>query len=366
MLIPRLLTGLLQRLRPRRRILVLSIDGGGIRGLIPARILENLETRLQERGVTAPLGDVVDLVSGSSTGALVALGIALPPNTGITYLHGISKRDSSGNIRMQSISDIYHRMGKTIFPPDRFLSLRMVRQAFIQKYSAAPFERLLKAIFGSATLQECRTNVLISAYDTVRRSPHLFKNRLDRPGSDPNFYLRDVARATSAAPTYFKPALIQDIPFQGQEAKEYCLIDGAIYSNNPAMSAYIEARKIFPRAKRFTIVSLGSGELHVPYHYADIKNWGYMDWVSPMRNVPIFTIMNDAQTIMTDYQLTKLPGVDYHRINLPLSSDIAEDMDDCSDSNIAALEEFAARVIAEHESILDMLADQMASCRPRR
>lgn len=341
----------------RPSVTVLSIDGGGIRGLIAASVLQELETILRQNGVNTPLGNLFDLIAGSSTGAIVGLGLAMPSRSGISFLQGQKPTDDEADMNMTRVCEIYRRLGSTIFPPDRFFSLRTVRQAFAEKYNAQPFERLLHAVFGDATLQDCRTNVLVTSYDTVRRSPHIFKFRRDRPQGDPNFYLRDVARATAAAPTFFKPALIRNIAHNPTDpTQEYCLIDGAIYANNPAMAAYIEARKIFPKAKRFTILSLGSGKLHGAYEYSDIQSWGYMDWVSPMRNVPLFTITNDAQTSMADYQLSKLPGVEYYRINLELSDGISEDMDNSSSENIAAIEKFAHDVTAAHKTSLHTIA----------
>ncbi|AFG36406.1 patatin-like phospholipase family protein [Spirochaeta africana] len=353
---------MLGRLFRRKTVTILSIDGGGIRGLLAARVLERLEQLLQERGDNRPFREHFDLIAGSSTGALIGLGLAMPPRAGITFLKGAPAQNQSGEFSISRICEMYNRMGSTIFPPDRFFSLRTVRQAFSQKYSAKPFERLLHAIFGDASLQDCRTNVLVTAYDTVRRTPHLFKQRLDRPGRDENFYLRDVARATAAAPTYFRPALIHPISADHTTTliQEYCLIDGAVYANNPTMAAYIEARKIYPKARRFLIVSLGSGQLHGAYQYDDIRNWGYMDWVSPMRNVPIFTIMNDAQTLVTDYQLTKLPGVQFYRINDRLDKHISEDMDDSSPQNLLAIEEFARTILQRFDGVLREIADTLS------
>ncbi|MFW5801931.1 MAG: patatin-like phospholipase family protein [Spirochaeta sp.] len=344
-----------------RSVVVLSIDGGGIRGLIAARVLEHLEKLLHRRNCFRPIGDLFDLIAGSSTGALIGLGLTMPPRTGIPYLQGEPFDPADSDIGMKRICEIYNRLGKTVFPPDHFFTLRTVRQAFMQKYSTEPFERLLNSIFGDTTLHDCRNNLLVTAYDTVRRMPYLFKFRRSQPDKYPNFYLRDVSRATTAAPTYFKPALIHQLsPDSDQALNEYCLIDGAVFQNNPAMTAYVEARKIFPKAKKITIVSLGSGRLHGAYRYDDIQGWGYMDWVSPMRNVPILTIMSDAQTSMSTYQLTRHKGVSLYRINQDLDGNVSEDMDDARPENIQAIEAFAQRLIQSRSGSLDQIADLLA------
>ncbi len=340
----------------RKTILILSIDGGGIRGLIAARVLHELEDRLKQQGCHTPLGDLFDLIAGSSTGALISLGIGMPNQRTRSPLMGQAFDPEHKPITVARICNIYRRLGSTIFPPDRFFSLRTVRQAFAEKYNSAPLERILLSMYGDYSLQDCRTNILITAYDTVRRSPHFFKNRLDRPGEDPNFYLRDVARATTAAPTFFKPALIRELcPSTTGNPPEYCLIDGAMICNNPALAAYIEARKIFPWAKHYTVVSIGSGQLQGAYPYDEIQGWGYVDWVSPVRNIPLFTLTNDAQTSLADYQLTKLPGLDYFRINLPLDPSVSEDMDDSSPKNIRAIDQFSNKVISVHEPALQRI-----------
>ncbi|THB62865.1 MAG: patatin [Spirochaetaceae bacterium] len=344
----------IKRLFRRRTVLILSMDGGGVRGIIASLVLQNLEQRLHSKGCRTPLGDIFDVIAGSSTGALVAIGLSMPDQVEKPLLLGSSSAKTPQPITLSRISDIYRRLSKKIFPPDRFFALRSVRQAFTQKYSVKPLERILYSMFGDLKLQECRTNLIITAYDTVSRSPYLFKKRMDRPNGDPNFYLRDVARATTAAPTFFKPALISELSDDPDiSAKKLCLIDGAMICNNPALSAYVEARKIFPKAKRFAVLSIGSGSLHGAYHYEEIQNWGYMDWVSPIRNVPLFTFTNDAQTSIADYHLKKLPGVDYFRITLPLDSGISEAMDDSSDTNMQAVEDFANMVIKAHEDNLE-------------
>ncbi|GAB6088862.1 patatin-like phospholipase family protein [Spirochaeta dissipatitropha] len=332
--------------RQPESVFILSLDSGGIRGLIPARVLLSLEERLRTLGCTTAIGDLFHLIAGTSTGALIAFGLAMP--------------EKSNRTDMKRLCNLYRKLGHTVFPPDRFFSLRTMRQAFTEKYNAEPFERLLKATFGDCTLKDCRTNLLVCSYDTVRRKPHLFKNRLDRSIEDPNFFLRDAARASAAAPTFFKPALIQDIPYDEQPARDYCLIDGAVFADNPAMAAYIEARKIYPGAGRYILVSLGTGQQQGAYRYEDIKSWGYMDWVSPMRNVPLFTIMNDGQSAMTSHQLTKLPGVEFYRIDLPLPPEVSEDMDNSSKENMAAIEEFSSQVIDAFSDQLDTIARLLA------
>ncbi len=338
---------------------VLSIDGGGVRGLIPALIIRDLMKRVrfiaeyarQNRRMVAgtfitrkvvrdiTVDSLFDLFAGTSTGALLAIGFS-----------------AMRKYTADEMVEIYRKHGSTIFPLKQFKSLRSgVRQAFAEKYDAEPLEKLFFAIFGDQKLSDCTTNLLVSSYDTDQRGPFFFKH-YDRPikgkSGDPpeDYFLRDVARATTAAPTYFLPARVRSA-----SGTERTLLDGGMVANNPALSAYTEARKIKRNARRFVIVSIGTGRNGRRFHYDKISKWGYLDWVSPANGVPMLAFMMDGQSEAAAHSLKNLPRIDYYRFNADLT-DVAEEMDDASTKNMAEIEEMARRVIRENSAELHRLA----------
>ena len=348
----------LYRQRHKRTVRILSIDGGGVRGLIQALLLHELYRRLvlerRDRRRTPRIYELFDLVAGTSTGGLIAMGLCAPEHSEPDGDSAGAERraESRPAVTIERIIEIYTRYSIEVFPRWKFSRLRAVRQAFAEKYDAAPYERLLRVLFGDLKVSEALTNLLITSYDTERRRPFFFKRRPPhyRQPDDRDFLMRDAARASSAAPTFFEPAYIR--PIDGHSLEYYCLIDGAIFASNPAMCAYIEARKMYPRARRFVVVSLGTGERTRRFTYREMRNWGYIDWVSPIKGVPLSAMTIDGVAEAVSYQLNKLPGVYYYRFNAPLYG-ASEAMDDAGEENIEALYAVSRRIVEECSEKLD-------------
>jgi patatin-like phospholipase/acyl hydrolase len=150
---------------------------------------------------------------------------------------------------------------------------------------------------------------------------------------------RDAARATSAAPTYFEPALID---VQGNQR---ALIDGGVFVNSPVVSAYAEALKLYPN-EPLMVVSLGTGELVRPIPYESAKDWGQAGWV-----MPLLDCMFDGATKAANHQMRMFLGDRYVRLQVTLD-EANDDMDDASESNIENLKRIADRLISENEATL--------------
>ncbi|HUX22214.1 MAG TPA: patatin-like phospholipase family protein, partial [Spirochaetia bacterium] len=218
-------------------------------------------------------------------------------------------------------------------------------------------ETVLRDVFAEATIRDALTNLLITSYDTEHMEPFFFKKRPLRGGweRDLNFYMRDAARASSAAPTYFEPALIGPV---GDSLKRFCLIDGGVFANNPAMCAYVEARKIYPRAKRYVLVSLGTGRSNSSFPYDEVRSWGFLEWIRPSNGTPLATIMGSGQSECVDHQLEKLPGVDFYRIEGRLTPG-RDEIDDASEENLQRLSRIAEGMIRANSEKLDRICRKL-------
>lgn len=330
-----------------KTVYILSVDGGGVRGLFAALLIEDLFRRvrfLEDRAVRSvpgrrrrkrDAGEYVDLITGTSTGALISIALAMPKP-----------------LKVEDLPGIYREHGTEIFPRKRFNLLRTVRHAFYDKYDAAPLESVLRGVLGDARLSQCRTNLLIPSYDTEAREPFFFKHR--NGNVDEDFYLRDVARATTAAPSYFGPARITSL-----SGNEYTLVDGGLVANNPAMSGFIEAWKLFPQARRFIVISFGTGYDGRTYPYQEIHKWGFLDWVSPVHGEPLLSMIYDGQTKAVNHYLKKLPNLEYYRFDAPLGA-INDEMDDAGEPNMAAIEKVARETIRVQRRELHRLARLLA------
>jgi len=331
-------------------VTVLSIDGGGIRGVVPARVLRELRRRLDAAGESRSFAELFDLIAGTSTGALLALGIAL--------------RDKKGEqvYSTDDLLDLYERRGREIFPFSVRSVIHTAVQVFRNKYSADGFERVLAETFGDATLKAGATNLLITSFDTERMKPHWLKHRPPRPewNEDRDYFMRDAARASAAAPTYFPPAVISPV---GEPDRRFSLIDGAVFANNPAGLAYVEAAKIFPREREFLIVSLGTGEARIGFPYREIRNWGYMEWVNPAKGFPIGAIMSAGQSEVVNYQLRRIADVRYIRLNGLLDGDTGA-IDDAGQKNLASLRALSERIIVWHQAEIDEISAALRSRKP--
>src|SRR5215218_2463617 len=318
---------------------VLSIDGGGIRGIIPAMVLAEIERRTGKR-----TAEVFDLVAGTSTGGILALGLTKPG------------QDGGPEYSAKKLIELYETEGGKIFFIPVWHRIHSAAGLAEEKYPATGIEDVAQRYFGDVRLAQAHKEVLVAAYEIEKRGPWFFKRRhaLD-PARGFNPFMREVARATSAAPTYFEPLQLK-VGSLGNRA----FIDGGVHSNNPAMCAYVEAIKIHPEEKDFLVVSLGTGEPTRNMPYEEVKGWGLALWAQPILNV-VFDGVSDT----VDYQLQELLSTEegearYYRLQTVL--DIGkDDMDDASRTNIAALKVKAREIIAKNDDALKALCAQLVA-----
>jgi uncharacterized protein len=202
---------------------ILSIDGGGIRGVIPARILQEIETKTGK-----PIHKLFDLVAGTSTGAILALGLTAPSDKDYPF----------GKYNTTQMLEFYEYYRYTIFQKRFFHRFQSI---FSVSYEGDDLYNILKTKFSDIELRDVLTNVLITAYDAEEQSPFIFKKRLAKlvDANNKNELIENpllckLARATSAAPTFFEPYL--------DNKSEW--LDGGVFANNPSLLAFIEAIEI--------------------------------------------------------------------------------------------------------------------------
>ena len=298
---------------------ILSLDGGGIRGIVSCLWLSGTENALRAAGKPGLLGSF-DLIAGSSTGALVACGLALgfPPD---------------------KLADLYREQRHVIFPgiAGRLWS-RMGRVLSdgpsAPRYDGKGLEKVLKKVFGKTTLGQAKLPLLITSYDTVSRSPVMFKSFKPEHHDLPMW---EVCRASSAAPTYF-PAHPMTV-----EGRHCALIDGGVVANNPTACAIAEALRKdaqVDRTQDLVVLSVGTGERTRSIDLKSAREWGALEWA-----VPIIDVLFDGNTDSVDYIARQLVGDGYFRLQTELLIGL-DDLDDVSATNIAALEALAASYLS--------------------
>lgn len=314
---------------------ILSLDGGGIRGVIPALVLDALETRL-----SGPVAEVFDLIAGTSTGGILALGLTKP--------------DAEGKPEFSAaeLVDLYAEHGWTIFSRSLAHDIKAVDGMREEKYSAKNLEQILEQYFGDTPLSAAVKDVLVSAYEIESRTSWFFtRHKAQQDPAENDFPMKKVARATSAAPTYFEP-----LNLETNAAPDYwALIDGGVFANNPAMCAVAEAFSTHEADELF-VVSLGTGSQTRRIPFDKAAGWGLIGWARPILDV-VFDGVSDT----VDYQVRQVcrstEEVErYFRFQADL--DIAkDDMDDASADNIHSLKLQATQMIDKRADDLDRVAE---------
>jgi uncharacterized protein len=288
-----------------QRYRILSIDGGGIRGIIPAVVLSEIEQRSGKR-----IAELFDMIAGTSTGGILSLALAAPGDDGAPRW---SARD---------LVTLYVENGPVIFRRSLWHWVRSAGSILDEKYPADGLESVLKGYFGDVRLSHALAEVLVTAYDIEGRDPFFFKRRDARESPDRDYPMWAVARATSSAPTYFEPFRL---------ATSQALIYGGVFATNPSMCAYADARRFEPGAE-LVLISLGTGQLERPISYEEAKGWGMLEWARP-----ILDVVFDGVADTTDYELRQvLDDGRYFRLQTSLDYG-SDDLDDASRTNMRAL-----------------------------
>lgn len=317
-----------------KTIKILSIDGGGIRGIIPAVILSEIEERTKQ-----PIAELFDLIAGTSTGGLLTLGLTKPNSEG--------KPQYSAN----DLIKLYETEGKSIFHRSESITDKM-SPIWRRKFPSDGVEGVLKKYFGDTYLSEAIKEILITSYDVENSSPYFFKRHKAQNNPDKhNFYMAQIARATSAAPTYFEPLKLDSnhpsLPYKA-------LIDGGVFANNPAMCAYVEAKKLYPDATDFLLVSIGTGKTLHGLEYKDIRDWGIIQWAQPMLNI-VFDGVSDA----VDYQMRQMLPKNHYYYFQTEALKAESTIDDPNDEHINYLKGLATDIVYKQASELEELCNEL-------
>jgi patatin-like phospholipase/acyl hydrolase len=284
---------------------VLAIDGGGIRGLIPALVLAEIERRTQR-----PIARLFDLVAGTSTGAILACAL-LRPNP----------------MPAAEAAAVYEREGPQVFDRSLIKEITSLGGLIDERYDARGLLASLRRHLGDTRLAQATTGLLITVYDLEARQALVLRTRDDMS-------MVDAAHASSAAPTYFEPVRVGG----------RTLIDGGVFATNPAALAYAEAS-----GEVDVLASLGTGEHTRRLPFAEVKDWGRLEWAQP-----ILDVVFDGSADAVDSQLSALLDDRYIRLQTRLD-EASDALDDASPENLAALRREAERLIARRSADIDRL-----------
>jgi hypothetical protein len=295
-----------------------------------------------EKRTGKAVADLFDLIAGTSTGGVLALRSVRPNENGRPHF------SAADGVRL------YEQEGGRIFNRSAWRRVGSLGSVVDEKYDSAGVESVLQEYFGETRLKDSLTDVMVTSYEIERRIPWFFRSRRAKEQDDYDFPMKLVARASSAAPTYFEPCKIE---VSGLE-EYYAFTDGAIFANNPSLCAYVEAQVTHPDVTDFMLVSLGTGELTRSIPYDEARDWGLIGWVRPV----IDMLMHGTEETV-HYQVAQLLRSQeggrqrYYRFQVRLTEG-NDDMDDASRSNLRLLKLLTEEMIHRESASIDrMCAD---------
>jgi uncharacterized protein len=321
---------------------VLAIDGGGIRGLIPAIVLADLEARTGRA-----ISDLFDLIAGTSTGGILACALARPENRP----HPPTPGPPAPRFSASELVQLYVEEGPDIFDRSLLKRVRSVDGLLDERYDDDGLRSALQRYLGATRLSEARTHVMVTAYELEERFAFFFRSSRAREDETYDFTMTDVAHATSAAPTYFEPVRARDLA----GARTYTLIDGGVFATNPAMCALAEVARARQAPEVELLLSLGTGEHTRPIHYEQARGWGGLEWASR-----IVDVVFDGVAETVDFEASRLLGDRYVRLQTVLDR-ASDDIDDASGRNLAALRAQGEELVRERAADLDRVAALLAA-----
>jgi predicted acylesterase/phospholipase RssA len=360
-------------------IRVLTIDGGGIHGVIPATILAYVE---KQSG--AAVSKLFDLVVGTSTGGILVLGLTAPDG------------DGRPRYSAQDLDDLYRKNAGQIFAPwdppgpvreaaesvaEHLARLRDLhrnpvqaehsgegkplpwwRGLFRPKYGGAGVESFLKERLGDVPLSRPvkGTHVVVNSFDLDSYALAMLRSWEAESSRDFDFPMWAAARATSAAPTFFPPAAVQglnpNVVLHG--------IDGAVAVNDPVLVGYVEARRLLEQRNEITapvlVVSIGCGKparRSIPYD--KVEDAGLLQW---SLNGLMDVLMEGANVAANEIAERLLPRDSFHRLQAPLSGPdfhVTSAIDDWSEGNIRNMQAAARHFIEERSAELDAVISEL-------
>jgi uncharacterized protein len=342
------------------------VDGGGIRGLIPALVIAELERRIQaEAGPQARVSDYFHMFSGTSTGGLVALALTAPDD----------QNPERPRITADDLAGFYTEDGPDIFHRSFWQKLRTLWGWLGPKYTLGPLEKAIEARLGTTHLEHALREVVVTSYDMTNRQPYFFKRWRAREDPERNRTLADAGLATSAAPTYFP----------SHEVDGKALVDGGVFAANPVIVAIVEALKRIDDQPGhidqddLLVVSIGTGLHEDGYTQSQVRGWGRLGWVLPQKGEPpiLGAVLGGAADGADHWAHTLLNhptnphiqpddlghGPRYYRLQQPLIDSIA--LDDASPEALnETLPAVAAQLIAEHDAELSEIVERLLRFEP--
>lgn len=313
-----------------RPFCILSIDGGGIRGVIPLNILQEIEKKTGKS-----ISELFDLVVGNSTGGIIALCLTAQGNQG------------NAKFTAHDILKLYCDYSHKIFQKSFFRSLYTGFGMWAPRYNRLNLDNVLATFFGETRLSQVVCPVVVTSYNISEDSLNIWTSYQAKTNSYLNISMVDAAGATSAAPTYFAPKKITH-----PCGKTTVEIDGGVYANDPEAIAVTEAliQHQDLKPEQIFILSLGTGRLKLRHH-TGLHNKGILGW---MMEVNLIDLMLNADTELDKFTLNSYPLLYKHKIQIDLEPKNSA-MDNVKPENLRSLLQISTDFIHRSQKEIEQI-----------
>ena len=325
---------------------ILSIDGGGIKGIVPAVVLLHLEKLLKQlsNNQNSRIHDYFDLFSGASTGAIIIAGLLSPD------------KNNHPKYSPEEILDLYLENGHIIFNSSFFQEIKSVSGIVNVKYDPEGLESVFKKYFGKSELKGLLKPSLIPVYDLSRGKNYFFRQQKALISPRHNFYVKDLLRGATSALSYFPPAQISTV----NSLEHRCFIDGGVFANNPALSAYAEFRyhNSNLHAKDTMMLSLGTGRKTTNLDCEVTANWGAAEWLYQGSY-----LTSNAVASASDYQLNAVYDnkPNYLRLDASFDDEQSSSMDNTDKEYLDYLISLGESIVKDKQSEINFFAEKLIS-----
>lgn len=337
----------------KRIFTVLCIDGGGVRGVVPARILQEIEERTGK-----PIAELFDMVGGPSTGAIVAAGLSVPD----------PQDPAKPKYSALELKNFYFQHAPKIFPEMKFKSLRKLSSSVM--YDPKPLEDALDHYMGDAKMKDSLTHLMIPATDIKNFRPvwmNHFKGQKDTSDEGwSSMPMKDAVRASTTAPTYFPAKYYKTVPNEEMPnvTHRHALIDGGFFAGNMMRRMLTQAKKLAPPDAEIVMVHVGTGNVDHSLSPEEFNKLGAIGLVSKSSgnllislatSINAADIADDVRDELGDRMLSFDGFIDRENN----TNDPTPTMDDASTENLKALERFAERIVKENSTDMDRLCNML-------
>ncbi|MCC6461075.1 MAG: patatin-like phospholipase family protein [Saprospiraceae bacterium] len=331
-------------------IRILTIDGGGILGIVPAMMLQALEQKLRAHSgkPDVRIADYFDFFAGTSTGGIITALLLVPDED----------RPGRPKYTTDDIVGFYSEKGPDIFQSTRLRRLLGSLGLASDRYEVTELERLLKRYLGATRMSQLLKPCLIPAYDLELAATYFFCQHDHADGTDParNFLVRDVCRATSAAPSYFAPAT-----FVSASKVQHACVDGGVFANNPTLCAIAEAGKT---AEHYTpinmqLLSLGTGKVKPSFQVRAFQKRIALLNIPALINIMMGGVAETTHHIVKNVFNNLGVKDNYLRLDPDMPDAQTGAMDNASPANIQRLRAITEQFIEHNEEALDRWVAQL-------